>query len=232
MYLFVFLKQSDANANKIRSKSWPFYYDWKEIFGKDRATGEDAEDIQDAAVNDIPDAAVNAIPIAAVNAIPVTAVNNIPVAAVNDVEREDATMDGDYTPGDNNANLDHNLTPDNGDNNSVCQSQQPDRVSKCKGKKRKTSDDGIEKVCALLEEINRSTNARLEALASRIGYEYELGKARMGLFEKLGNIPDLTINDKFTVCEILGSCVGKLEIFMGLPETARAHYVRHLLESN
>lgn len=32
----------------MRYKSWPYYDDWKEIYGKDRATGETAEDILDA----------------------------------------------------------------------------------------------------------------------------------------------------------------------------------------
>ncbi|KAK6126603.1 hypothetical protein DH2020_039649 [Rehmannia glutinosa] len=34
----------DANARLMRNKSWPFYNDWVMIFGKDRATGEHAED--------------------------------------------------------------------------------------------------------------------------------------------------------------------------------------------
>lgn len=32
----------------MRYKSWPYYEDWKEIFGKDRANGDAAEDIMDA----------------------------------------------------------------------------------------------------------------------------------------------------------------------------------------
>ncbi|KAH6821233.1 hypothetical protein C2S53_008053 [Perilla frutescens var. hirtella] len=35
--------KTDNNARTMRSKSWPFYKDWCEIFGKDRATGEYAE---------------------------------------------------------------------------------------------------------------------------------------------------------------------------------------------
>ncbi|KAK6137430.1 hypothetical protein DH2020_028853 [Rehmannia glutinosa] len=38
----------DANARLMRNKSWPFYNDWVMIFGKDRATGEHAEDFTDA----------------------------------------------------------------------------------------------------------------------------------------------------------------------------------------
>lgn len=47
-----FFVQSDSNASKIRGKSWPLFEGWKEVFGKDRATGENAEDVMDA-VNDL-----------------------------------------------------------------------------------------------------------------------------------------------------------------------------------
>ncbi|KAK6127160.1 hypothetical protein DH2020_039089 [Rehmannia glutinosa] len=38
----------DSNARLMRNKSWPFFNDWVIIFGKDRATGEHAEDFIDA----------------------------------------------------------------------------------------------------------------------------------------------------------------------------------------
>ncbi|KAK6161405.1 hypothetical protein DH2020_004786 [Rehmannia glutinosa] len=41
----------DANARLMRFKSWPFYNDWVNIFGKDRATGEYAEGFTEAVNN-------------------------------------------------------------------------------------------------------------------------------------------------------------------------------------
>ncbi|KAL6503131.1 hypothetical protein OROHE_023760 [Orobanche hederae] len=38
----------DPNTRLMRYKSWPYYDSWQEIFGKDRANGEAAEDIPDA----------------------------------------------------------------------------------------------------------------------------------------------------------------------------------------
>ncbi|XP_057765001.1 uncharacterized protein At2g29880-like [Salvia miltiorrhiza] len=38
----------DNNAENMRFKSWPLFEDWKQIFGKDRATGEHAEDVMEA----------------------------------------------------------------------------------------------------------------------------------------------------------------------------------------
>ncbi|KAH6771362.1 hypothetical protein C2S52_016165 [Perilla frutescens var. hirtella] len=39
--------KTDNNARTMRSKSWPLYKDWCEIFGKDRTTGEHAETFAD-----------------------------------------------------------------------------------------------------------------------------------------------------------------------------------------
>ncbi|XP_057779552.1 uncharacterized protein LOC130998135 [Salvia miltiorrhiza] len=42
------IMKSDPNARSMRTKSWPYLEAWKEIFGKDRATGLGAEDAVDA----------------------------------------------------------------------------------------------------------------------------------------------------------------------------------------
>ncbi|PIN21579.1 hypothetical protein CDL12_05719 [Handroanthus impetiginosus] len=44
--------KTDLNAHLMRFKSWSYYNDWCEIFGKDRATRENAQDFVEA-VNDI-----------------------------------------------------------------------------------------------------------------------------------------------------------------------------------
>lgn len=44
--------KADAQIKSMRHKSWPYYPYWLEIFGKDRATGEQAADVMDF-VNDI-----------------------------------------------------------------------------------------------------------------------------------------------------------------------------------
>ncbi|XP_057797372.1 uncharacterized protein LOC131013315 [Salvia miltiorrhiza] len=41
--------KKDNNARLMRNKSWPYLDDWKEIFGKDRATGDVAEDVMEVA---------------------------------------------------------------------------------------------------------------------------------------------------------------------------------------
>lgn len=39
--------KAEPNARLMRPKSWPFYHDWCENFGKDRATGEHARGFSD-----------------------------------------------------------------------------------------------------------------------------------------------------------------------------------------
>ncbi|KAG8388605.1 hypothetical protein BUALT_Bualt02G0142900 [Buddleja alternifolia] len=39
--------KTDSNARTMSYKSWPLYNDWEEIFGKDRATGENVEGFPD-----------------------------------------------------------------------------------------------------------------------------------------------------------------------------------------
>ncbi|KAL0291734.1 UNVERIFIED_CONTAM: hypothetical protein Sradi_7015400 [Sesamum radiatum] len=43
--------KSDPFAHSLRYKSFPFYDEWCEVFGEDRATGENAEDIVSASCN-------------------------------------------------------------------------------------------------------------------------------------------------------------------------------------
>lgn len=45
------MQQVDPPAKVMRFKSWPYYEDWCEIFGKDRATGENSESFVDAVNN-------------------------------------------------------------------------------------------------------------------------------------------------------------------------------------
>ncbi|KAL8543449.1 hypothetical protein ACS0TY_004114 [Phlomoides rotata] len=41
--------KKDPFARSLKNKSFPFYNDWKEIFGKDRATGENSQTFVDTA---------------------------------------------------------------------------------------------------------------------------------------------------------------------------------------
>ncbi|XP_057788923.1 uncharacterized protein LOC131005840 isoform X2 [Salvia miltiorrhiza] len=186
--------KKDKNALNMRFKSWPMLDDWKEIFGKDRANGVQAEDLMEA-VHDM-----------------YTAEN---------IAQEDR---GAYF---NSA--DEEVPTDEAEV-SVCQTEK--KCNKGGGsKKKRKSPDEFDRLCDVLGEIGRDTGLRLGDLVTRIGYEFDLGQARQTVFEKLGAISGLSTKEKFEVCEMLADKVQRLEIFIGLPEDAKAQYVAYLLES-
>ncbi|XP_057777354.1 uncharacterized protein LOC130995883 [Salvia miltiorrhiza] len=186
----------DPNARLMRYKPWPMLGDWKEVFGKDRATGEHAEDLMDT---------------------------------VNDMQRREnltqLTPESDY-----HVSLDDIEGPEMVEE-SVGQSSKETTCRLTAVRKRRLRDEMIG-VCEVLCEINRTTDMRLANLANRIGYEFDMGKARQEVFEQLGDIPGLSLDEKFDVCELLAYKVERLEIFRGLPTEARPAYARRLLEGS
>ncbi|XP_057792042.1 uncharacterized protein LOC131008935 [Salvia miltiorrhiza] len=183
----------DANARLMRFKSWPHLDDWSLIFGKDRATGEHAEDVMDA---------------------------------VNDLHRNpDLTqphIDESY-----HVQLDDAFSEDISED-SVSQNQKGEATSRGASKKRKVNDN-LPGMHELLVEINRTTDKRLETIASRIGYDFDLSKARKEIFAQLSRFEALSLNDKFDACELITKEVEKLDIFTSLPDEAKEQYVLRIL---
>ena len=92
-----------------------------------------------------------------------------------------------------------------------------------------SSDD---KLMEFLGNLLAETNSRLEVIATRIGYEFDLGKARREVFNKLGTVEGLTQDERYDLCEILKKESQWLEIFMGMPSNARLGYLRRLMQKN
>ncbi|KAL1535912.1 hypothetical protein AAHA92_28635 [Salvia divinorum] len=90
--------------------------------------------------------------------------------------------------------------------------------------------EGMQGVIALLSKMHEDTNVTLLHLFTRIGHEVDLSKTRRELFNLLGNIPDLSLDDKFDVCEALGEKPERLDLFMGLPDSVKPAYVMRVLK--
>ncbi|XP_047955868.1 uncharacterized protein LOC125201697 [Salvia hispanica] len=90
--------------------------------------------------------------------------------------------------------------------------------------------EGMAGVIALLGKMHEDTNVTLLHLFTRIGHEVDLSKTRRELFNLLGNIPDLSLTDKFVVCETLGGNPARLDLFMGLPDSVKPAYVLRVLK--
>ncbi|KAG6386932.1 hypothetical protein SASPL_152112 [Salvia splendens] len=73
-------------------------------------------------------------------------------------------------------------------------------------------------------ENAHDTNARLEHLASRIGYEFDVEKAQKQLFELIGVIHRLTLGQVFDASDVILEKIERLNYFMSLPPRAREAY--------
>ncbi|XP_057767710.1 uncharacterized protein At2g29880-like isoform X2 [Salvia miltiorrhiza] len=197
--------KKDSNATKMRFKSWPMFEDWKEVFGKDRANGSNAEDVMEA-------------------------MHKMYAAdSLGEVGGNLGQQTGDGLQ--HHVNEDGEATEDAED--SVCQGEKKVSTARKVSKKRKTGEgEEMNGVYKWLGEISRDTKERLDNLATRVGYEFDLGMARQTVYEQLGLIPGLDMNDKFDICEILADKVQRLEIFIGLPAEAKIQYVARLLQAH
>ena len=190
----------------MRTKSWPLWETWQLIFGKDRASGGGSEEVDKAAAELRPQRA----PVSETNE------NNFPPSA-DDVPESEAHGDSAHTD-----------LLDDGSGNE-------DRVaSTTKGprKKRKvlTSDEAM---MEFMSKLHSDTNSRLDLVASKIGYEFDLGKARQEVFDKLGTVEGLSLEERYDLCNILGDkSQPYLEVFIGMFAHARLGYLKRLLSQH
>ncbi|KAG6410440.1 hypothetical protein SASPL_128500 [Salvia splendens] len=81
-----------------------------------------------------------------------------------------------------------------------------------------------------LGNLHAETNARLEMISKRIGYEFDRGKAREDVFDKLCTVDSLNLAQKYELYNILGDKPQCLEVFNGMPPTSRLGYLLKLIE--
>ncbi|KAG6415563.1 hypothetical protein SASPL_122976 [Salvia splendens] len=96
-------------------------------------------------------------------------------------------------------------------------------------KKRKT-DDKMDRVLQLMNQIREDTNERLKEISTRIGYEFYLSTKRTEVFEQLNGIPGLTLKQQFYISKKLVKEPEIMDLFRGLPEVSRPAFVLDLLE--
>ncbi|KAG6426537.1 hypothetical protein SASPL_110762 [Salvia splendens] len=191
------------DAKFMRTKSWPYWETWKCIFGKDRASRLGAKTLHKAA------------------------------------ERTRAQMAGgsvnenDYHPSlDDDIFFDTSPTIEQTAEVNDTASRQSDKkmsFTKTNGGKRKR-DMSDAPLMEYLGNLHAEINARLEMISKRIGYEFDCGKAREDVFDKLCTIDGLNLAQKYELCNILGDKPQRLEVFNGMPPTARLGYLLKLIE--
>ncbi|KAG6400215.1 hypothetical protein SASPL_137040 [Salvia splendens] len=197
---------ADKDAKFMRYKSWPYWEAWQCIFGKDRAKGSGSENIDVAATSQRAQMA------------------SASQTNENDYHPTFEDFLGDEIPPNSSGTADKQ-------NSSEAQSGQQQAVSTTKsgGQKRKqpSSDDAL---MEFLGNLHAQTNSRLETISSRIGYEFDMGKARQEVFDKLGSVDGLTLKQRYYLCNILSDKPQRMEVFMGMPMNAKLGYLLLLLD--
>ncbi|KAG8375075.1 hypothetical protein BUALT_Bualt10G0062500 [Buddleja alternifolia] len=164
-------EDTDNDARTMRHKSWPLYKDWCEIFGKDRATGENGEAFAEEL---------------------------------------------------NNADLAQSMS-------ECCGGSSASQKSKS-SRKRKTTDDDYDSFMPTLAAFCDKFDARLADISKRIGFEHGALKSRKTIFEALGSITWLDMEQKIYVSNILVENTKNMDLFFSLPNDAGAAMVRMMLE--
>ncbi|KAL1568786.1 hypothetical protein AAHA92_00352 [Salvia divinorum] len=195
----------DNNAKFMRNKPWPHWYKWEIIFGKVRANGGTSEDMLDASYR-----------------------QNAHNQPINLGEGEDyhVNMEEVFT----NDNTEAYATTDSPDDYST-ESGKSKSIRNKSGTKRKTSGSDTA-LMEFLGNLYAKTNARLEVISARIGYEFDLGKSRQDVFDMLGKVVGITRAERFDLCNILDEKSQRLEIFIGMTADDKPDYVRSLLDLN
>ncbi|PIN17282.1 hypothetical protein CDL12_10055 [Handroanthus impetiginosus] len=183
--------KTDNNARTMRHKPWPFYPDWCKIFGKDRVTKENAEDLVDAVQE---------------------------METNKRKEKEGAAEHGCVFEG---LDDEHEM--------SVCQPHSNGTEKKQPPKKQKLSDCSSDPFIEAINVFFDKLDARFEEIAKRIGYEYDVSKARKEVYAALGRIPGLLVRDKLAVAKFLVNRTADLDLFFSLPDKDRAEMVYMIL---
>ncbi|KAL1550301.1 hypothetical protein AAHA92_18282 [Salvia divinorum] len=125
-------------------------------------------------------------------------------------DMEIQTNENDYRPSFEDFPFDVN-TPvaEIADVNDTSSGKQRDIHKQTKSKRRKESTDSS--LIEFLPTFHAETNSRLELISARICYEFDMGKARQEVFDKLGTVDGLTLDQRYELCDILGDKSQSLE---------------------
>ena len=142
----------------MRYKSWPFYNDWKHIYGKDRAAGIRCEGMTQAF------AKMAAAPSPTGRVPSPTGGDPSPMPEpqhyVYNVNLEDL-----YTQ----EEIQESLNPD-----TRCESSYKSHITSNKPNRKRKAGAALESILEAMSKMNEETNQRLDTLTTCIGYEFDL----------------------------------------------------------
>ncbi|CAA0841476.1 Unknown protein [Striga hermonthica] len=187
-------------VKSMRLKSWPFYADWVEIFGKDRATGEGARGFTDAVNDVLLNKDTQPIP---VHTTPPHVPNNTFDPLHENVMESSSAQGGE---------------------NSV--SSKGKRVLK----RQREVQQVDSQIVGMLSSLCANANDRLAEIAKGAVFQNAAKEQRQSVYEALHEVPELSTGDKVAVARYLCKNNDKLDLFFTLDSEAKFSMVQQILQ--
>ncbi|KAL8473855.1 hypothetical protein ACS0TY_030639 [Phlomoides rotata] len=196
------LLRKDPTVSGMRYKLWPYYEDWLEVFGNDRAVGVPAEDVPDVSVEyDTEDIQPQ------VGAGQPSASN----VAHDEFEMEDES----YEP-----------TVDMSKAAAASQSSSKKRSHA----ESFDNKDMITALGEIFKSSNDRLGEVVKSIGCQ--YETNSAQTRKDVFNMLESITDLSLDERLDAADMLSKNMQRLEMFTGLSEAARSRYIHCLLDGD
>ncbi|KAL0399934.1 UNVERIFIED_CONTAM: hypothetical protein Sradi_2336700 [Sesamum radiatum] len=198
--------KQDATARTMRFKLWPFFPAWRKIFGRDRAEGarifETVHEYNPPSKSNVGQSDSQECYVPTAEWCPSTGYVG------NDASLEDIQ----FTPEAN------------------AQSTAATRKSTSSSKRRKivreTEDDGFSNA---VTTFCQSANERLAEMSKKLFTDYIEGEKRAAVFEAVGEVPGIDMNDQILISDRLVENSKKMDLFFSLPAEARVRMVGMML---
>ncbi|KAL2250238.1 UNVERIFIED_CONTAM: hypothetical protein Sindi_2497500 [Sesamum indicum] len=210
----VMVLQMDPSAKGMRHKTWSFFPSWREIFGRDRATGERSSDPFKEA-NDVRDEEIGETCECNLQGEDCTVPDEgcIPEAAEDGLEGEpDSFFNANVDPTQNSSSA-------------------AKRTGGSSSKKRKSNDlsDGLPKLLEMVTNFCETANARLASLTRVLESEFGDPEHRSLIWQQVRELGEIDQREQLMVENRLVKDPKELELFLGLTRDCRVDYVRLIL---
>lgn len=184
----------------MRYKAWPFYNDWLNIFGKDRATGSTSAYCADVITKLVTGGATNP-----------------PISL------------GDETAYNINATDAENLSHSGGETNSSTRSKRNEKRKRSSTHLNEECRDDVPMV-GMMSTFFSNVHSQIGELISKVGHQHNASLARRKLFDALAPLIHLSVDKKLEVAKLICANYEWVDIFYGLTDENKAVMVEQVLE--
>ncbi|KAG8390521.1 hypothetical protein BUALT_Bualt01G0092000 [Buddleja alternifolia] len=102
--------------------------------------------------------------------------------------------------------------------------------SKSDKRKRKVVDENDDRFIDLTSSFCEKTDNRLGDISRRIGFEHDASMSRKAVFEALGAVSSLDIEEMIMVSQLIVNNTKNMDLFFSLPHNGRKTMVKMILE--